>query len=504
MDKDQIAELKALHKKLKTDLTKSKKALAIEEAEEQIAELESKIAELSKSIDENEHDLELAKDENSWEVFKSVAIEKSITQPGEFGILLTKESAEGFGLPDEAEEITKGYSRRGAVNSIEDLYPTDEQLKKINEIAMIKRKRENTIVLTLSPAGKKRDSQFDEFEDGGLGDMKEKGWNTPLIIDHDRSLHKALPVATVFESDVRNGRLYENAYADLDQNPDVLKAIMNGSINKLSVGILVHPLKRRCTSCKKSIYDKSCPHQPGSVDEKGNVVGMKITGVEKYLERSLVNCAAQDGTSIKSFGDSENSTADRIINDVETIKGSTEMTEEEKLAAEQAEAEAVAKAEAEKAAEDAKKSADEAEAEAVAKAAEEAATKVDAPAEVKTFEVKVDDSELKKSVEALDGKLEQMEKAATSITEMANKSEEALKAFSTVIEAVTLLTKEVLELKTLQAQLAEDVHAAMSIAKEDVVDRLAQFTAKQQEVTKSVSGSEWVTSLGIGAPVGGQ
>lgn len=225
--------------------------------------------------------------------FLDIAISKKLPEPDESGLILTKHEsflkAAKVGSPDQAE-------------------PTEEEMEIINSSALWPQKSMKYMMIRgANPIGigSERDVQGDEFSKKAEKTMAAQGVPLPLLVDHNHDLLAAMPVGFCIKSYMTSKGLREDYALPIeDYNADIRAALINGSVQRISVGILVKPEDRLCSSCKtKSIYSYSCNHKPGQKDENGNLVSVIISDVYRYIERSLCNVPARLGTGLKSFSD---------------------------------------------------------------------------------------------------------------------------------------------------------------------------------------------------------
>lgn len=447
--------------------------------------------------------------------FKQVAINKNLESPDEFGLITMS-----------LEASLKGAKGKKPT----DLYPTDEDMALISEYSLVDQEKENFIILrNVDPIGdpKAVDSHMDKFSKQAEKNLVEGAPGTPLLINHDHDITNP-PVGFVIASKLTNKGPRETIAIPLDNGNDaIVKGLLNGSINKLSVGIQVYHADTLCNSCEKatSIYASACPHMPGQKDEKGNITTKTINKVARYLERSLVNIPARLGTSVKALEnlsdqegdpftptielneshfqkggligkivaleastDSQNSTSDTITpvnkttEDIETVADPKEEVKEEVKADE-----VVATPETEVKAE--------VPAEETAKAeevkVEEKAEEVKPEAVTETKELKVslsDESEaLIKSV---------MAEASTKFTEVVTKQDEKIANLSTQLEAAA---KSIETLVSLQAALTETVDKAVGVSTEEVLIKFMEMAKAATEMKKAQAPAEadLLTQFGV-------
>lgn len=454
---------------------------------------------------------------------KQISLNKGLSEPDELGIINC-----------QLEVSLKGVKSK----SIKDMTPTDEELALIAEYSMVEPDKANFLMLrNVDPIGdpKAVDSHLDKFSRQAEKDLVEGAPGTPLLKNHDHDLGNSGPVGYVIASKLTNKGPRETIAIPLDNGNDaIVKGLLNGSINKLSVGIQVYHADTLCNSCEKatSIYASACPHMPGQKDEKGNVTTKTINKVARYLERSLVNIPARLGTSVKSleiieeiaslgictteelaeatgigmskalesaFGDtteastdSQNSTSDTITPVNKTTEECTVADDQKEVKAEEVVVETAKKAETEVKAEATVEETVE-----TAKAEEAKVEAAEAVTETKELKVSLSEesSEIIKSLTAAStdtsAKVEKLLETVTTQAGLIAKQSEQLEASAKQIEALT----------ELQKALVETVDKAVGVTTEDVLKKFmevvkAASVAKEAKSTP-VDNSDLLSQFGV-------
>ena len=250
------------------------------------------------------------------EIFNSVKVEKSFKE-----VALDKK----LPIPDEESGLVL-HEHVGTLKSLhtptteDSMWPTADELIVINRKALVPQEAQKWMVIRgANPIGnlKEVDIQGDEFEEAARDDMVNQSPYTPLLIDHQHTLYPNLPVGMSIKAiPTPDGMREDYALPIEDYNADLRAALMNGTVHQLSVGTLVDPRDKICSSCNKSIYSYTCGHEVNQLDERGNRVTVKIRRVARLLERSLTNVPVRLGTNLKSFFNVDKGT----IIDFETVE----------------------------------------------------------------------------------------------------------------------------------------------------------------------------------------
>lgn len=231
-----------------------------------------------------------------------VALTKDIEAPDEAtGLVLYQASVN---IKDEDDE----FSEKRALTE-KDLMPTDAEMDLINASARMTQDPNSWYVFrnvnVTGPLGDV-DSHGDVFSLKAaktMADQVTPQEASPIITDHWHDLGDKPPVGKAIMAKASSKGLIETwAIPKEDYNANIVKGLLNGTINKISIGAFISPSDKICNSCgTKSIYSMDCPHIPLRNDEKGNLVTVTIKDVKRYAERSLVNIPARLGTSVKSL-----------------------------------------------------------------------------------------------------------------------------------------------------------------------------------------------------------
>ena len=242
--------------------------------------------------------------------------------------------AKAKGLPELDGDVIKKYMgatvKSFPADSVEskgakgkkvakDYHPTPEELKQINALSNIDLAAEEVMVFTLHSADDVVDRSADQFTPKALKEMAALSVDKPYLKDH--SWGTSSVVGKIFDASVSKGRLMQKVYVTLRaKNADMIDGMLDGTLNKVSVGFAMGAEDYSCSSCSKSLYSQDCPHYPGSKDEKGNVTVGLIKGVKDYYEISNVTVPCQPGAGIrrdnqKGLEAPSQEVVDRISND---------------------------------------------------------------------------------------------------------------------------------------------------------------------------------------------
>lgn len=229
------------------------------------------------------------------------ALVKDIEAPDEVtGLVLYQASVN---IKDDEE-----FSEKRALSE-KDLTPTEAEMDLINASARMAQDAGNWYVFrnvnVTGPLGAV-DAHGDVFSMRAaktMADQVTPNEASPIITDHWHDLGDKPPVGkAIFAKASSKGLLETWAIPKEDYNSNIVKGLLNGTINKISIGAYISPADKICNSCEtKSIYSVECPHIPLRNDEKGNLVTVTIKDVKRYAERSLVNIPARLGTSVKGL-----------------------------------------------------------------------------------------------------------------------------------------------------------------------------------------------------------
>ena len=225
-----------------------------------------------------------------------VAIKKDIESPDESTGLVSYEASV---LIKSVDEFT-GKASKG----VDKLYPTEDELSLLNELAPVEQDPDNWVILrNVNVTGDPDlvDSHGDVFAMRALKTMALQAKGTPILTDHSHDLGNRPPVGMALSAKASSKGLLETwAIPKEEYNADIRKGLTNGTVNKISIGAFISPADKVCNSCNKSIYSMDCTHIPNRKDENGKDVTVTIKDVKRYAERSLVNIPARLNTGFKS------------------------------------------------------------------------------------------------------------------------------------------------------------------------------------------------------------
>lgn len=228
--------------------------------------------------------------------YSEIALLKGLEGIDESGLVLLKRDG----------CLRDGIFKAKHAQSYEDLSPNAEEMDIINSAALFPQQSTKYFMIRgANPLGVSSESDIegDSFSKKAEKTMAAQGAYLPLLQDHNHDLINALPVGFSTKSYMTSKGLREDYAIPIEPyNADIRAALLNGSVTRMSVGVLVKPQDRLCSSCKtKSIYSYSCSHKPGQVDENGEVTSVIINDVLRYIERSLCNVPVRTGTSMKAL-----------------------------------------------------------------------------------------------------------------------------------------------------------------------------------------------------------
>lgn len=194
-------------------------------------------------------------------------------------------------------------------SSIEDYYPTDEELVDINtNHSLINMKKEDLIVLPIMAADTNVDRGSEHFTTHALESFVPLYIGKALLLDHTWTTQNE--VGKIFAAKVENGnKLMVKAYIpNTAHNSKLISNIMSGVHCRASVGFSMDVRNATCDSCSYSmsmkrkgppttgmlegtisIFDEdNCPHKPGAMDEYGNKTTVTLHKVSDVMELSFV------------------------------------------------------------------------------------------------------------------------------------------------------------------------------------------------------------------------
>lgn len=243
---------------------------------------------------------------------KSASPEELLKQLKEATTLKQVAVLKDLPAPDDETGLVKSYSFEGgdfkeAKASSKDSYaPTDEEMALIEGLGGTNPPSVSRwiVIRGVNPIGKgmDTDSQGDKIERSAEKDMAEQAYNTPILIDHNHDLAASMPFGMAIKGYVTSKGYREDWAIPLaTYNAELREAVGDGMVNKISIGAMVKPENKICSSCLKSIYSMDCPHIPGRKDENGKPVHCSIKRVDRFLERSLCNIPARLNTAVKAL-----------------------------------------------------------------------------------------------------------------------------------------------------------------------------------------------------------
>lgn len=151
------------------------------------------------------------------------------------------------------------------------------------------------MVFTLRSADMAVDRSYEHFEEKALKTMARMSVDKAFLIDHDWSTYSH--IGKIFDATVKNGALWQKVYLlNDDFNRKVIKNILAGIFNKVSVGFGIDLRYMQCDSCGegKSYYSYECDHYAGTDD-----CTITIKDITDYYEVSLVPIPAQRDAGIR-------------------------------------------------------------------------------------------------------------------------------------------------------------------------------------------------------------
>lgn len=205
----------------------------------------------------------------------------------------------------------------------EDYYADESDLNKINKgYTNMSLKPSDVYVFTLASANKDVDRQNEHFTEQALADMASLSLDKALLLDHDWATKSH--IGKIFDSAVEDGILKQKVYINnKPKNQDHIDNILTGIFNKVSVGFAADMKDMLCDSCADgtSIFDMSCSHKAGGLDEYGKRTTVTISRVADYFETSIVPIPAQRDAGISQRAMTTKS-VDTICSSLEDISSS--------------------------------------------------------------------------------------------------------------------------------------------------------------------------------------
>ena len=165
--------------------------------------------------------------------YKQVAINKGLDVPDEdTGLVFT-------------EHISSNCFKKFKGQSLEDFRPNEEEIGLINQLSMIPQAAPAWMCLRdVDPIGPPEavDSQGDRFSKESTKDLVEQAINTPILMDHNHDIADRPPIGTCIKSRMTpKGPRETWAIPIEDYNGAIIKGLLNGTVNKVSVGMLIMP-----------------------------------------------------------------------------------------------------------------------------------------------------------------------------------------------------------------------------------------------------------------------
>lgn len=263
---------------------------------EEIPELESMVNHIDylKSIEslEDEEDSEESINEPVMQVksFKQLVEEKT-------GILknieVISEENKSFVIKTQGIMESKAADSGSQKRTKESYRPTQEELNKINSsFSGVDFSEKDIVVFKINASNTAQDRELERFSEKALQMMAEKCVGKAYLTDHEwKNSHQ---MGVIFDAYVDDQTLVQKVYLlDEDFNNRLIKNMLGGVANKVSVGAVSTMQDMLCESCMRkgircSIYDEDCSHRVGVEDEMGQVTGIVIDGVLDYYETSNV------------------------------------------------------------------------------------------------------------------------------------------------------------------------------------------------------------------------
>lgn len=191
----------------------------------------------------------------------------------------------------------------------EDYRPTKSQLTLINQTTLEDASESTGYVFRFQATNTKNtvDRGLQRLSDRALKSLATQAIENkiPFLVsskaDCEDHTWKAInSYGFVFDAMAKDGGLFYDVYVpDNERTKDILDAVFSAQINKLSIGFSMSEMDLQCDSCKRAIVDADCPHQPGSLDEKGHVVTTTILDTKGNYEISGVAVPCQQQAHIQ-------------------------------------------------------------------------------------------------------------------------------------------------------------------------------------------------------------
>jgi hypothetical protein len=186
--------------------------------------------------------------------------------------------------------------RRSVKRSITDYKPTSEDMSLINGMSNADVDENSVICMDTLACDQQPDRQYDilgtKFLNAGARLCPDK----PMCCNHNRSVESS--VGKILKGYVKGGALWQRFMLDLAYE-DLVRKVMNGIVNKVSISFSSEAKDAICSSCKKSLYSRDCGHYPGWPDEKGETVFNLLKDACDYFETSFVGVPAQPRAGVR-------------------------------------------------------------------------------------------------------------------------------------------------------------------------------------------------------------
>lgn len=264
-----------------------------EELKKDLEDLKRMLAELEAQISEAETAEPILLTETKD--FDSFVKSKGLPVPdGNFIKYFTKSSI----APKSMEMEDVNTKKAKLPTKAEDYTATPEELLQINALSNMDLKAEDVYVFTLKSANTQVDRGYEHFTPKALKSMAKMSIDKPILMNHDWTAQAT--VGKIFDAKVANDTLIQKAYIpNYPEYQPVIRAILSGLYNKVSVGFAMELKDFVCDSCTKSLYDMGCPHIPGNADEKGLITTATIKDSSDYYETSLIPVPMQAPAGIR-------------------------------------------------------------------------------------------------------------------------------------------------------------------------------------------------------------
>lgn len=195
--------------------------------------------------------------------------------------------------------------------------PTAAQLELINEMALEPQTEDSGYVFELLSSSTEMDRSYEQMDNKAINDMVKMTPGKPFFLDHNWNTKSIM--GRMLKAKNEGGKLIQWAYVpETAKTKEFIEDLLNGNINRLSIGFSVDYNDMICNSCEKAIWDYECEHYPGGTDEKGNLVTVTIKRVKDYLETSGVGVPCLPGAGMRKsqeYADALQKAFDESYND---------------------------------------------------------------------------------------------------------------------------------------------------------------------------------------------